>query len=81
MPGWVAAGFELDTRQSIPECRVLSINAKQLKSILGNVRILDIRNQLEVLTMGRFPNALHIPFEDLEARSEEIPSEHSLRTL
>lgn len=78
VPGWVAAGFELDTSQAIPACRVPSINAVQLKSILGDVRILDIRNQLEVLTMGRFTDALHIPFEELETRFKEIPGDKAI---
>lgn len=34
---------------------------------------MDIRNPMEVRNMGRFPHAVHIPFEDLESRSADVP--------
>jgi rhodanese-related sulfurtransferase len=78
VPGWVAAGFELDTSLAIPACKVPSVNSVQLKTMQQQVLVLDIRNQLEVMTMGRFSNALHIPFEDLEMRSKEIPRDTAI---
>lgn len=78
IPGWVAAGFAVDASKAIPIHNIPSINAVQLKSIQSDVFIIDIRNQLEVLSMGRFPEALHIPFEDLEARSTTVPHEKAI---
>ena len=78
IPGWVAAGFTLDTSNAIPASNISSVNALELKSNLSDVFILDIRNQLEVLSMGSFPNSLHIPFEDLEAESSKVPRDKTI---
>lgn len=73
IPGWIAAGYELDTSQALPDHTIVTLNAHELFNALYSVRVVDIRNNSEVSNMGSFPNAIHIPFEDLDRRFAEIP--------
>lgn len=63
----------MDTTNALPDCRVPTINALELDKQLATVLVVDIRNEQEVVSMGEFPNSIHIPFEELEQRYLEIP--------
>ena len=78
IPGWVAAGYELDTSQALTEYKISTLNTSELFNSLDNVLVVDVRNNSEVENMGAFPNSIHMPFEDLERRYEEIPMEKQI---
>lgn len=73
IPGWIAAGYKLDTSKALPEHKIYTINSHDMFNSLYTVLILDVRNNTEVQNMGAFPNAIHIPFDDLDQRYKEIP--------
>jgi len=73
IPGWVAAGYRLDTSQAVPKVEIVTINSFELNVVKDSVNVVDIRNIQEVSDMGEFQSAMHIPLEELDKRYVEIP--------
>jgi rhodanese-related sulfurtransferase len=72
IPGWVKEGFPLNKEHALPNSEVPSLNAGELKGLLGNVVILDIRGPI-LYKMGWIKGSQKIPLGQLSARVAEIP--------
>lgn len=72
VPGWVMAGYSLNTEHALPKTKIPSVNADQLKEILGDVLVLDIRME-SLYEMGWIKGSLKIPLEFLSQRYTEVP--------
>lgn len=72
IPGWINAGYPLNTQSALPKMSVSSITGTQLKNVLGDVVVLDIRTE-KLYPMGRIQRSLLIPLALLSERYEEVP--------
>jgi len=43
VPGWAKAGYTLNREKAVPKAELASLNSSQLKELLGNVYVLDVR--------------------------------------
>ncbi|MBW1741255.1 MAG: hypothetical protein JRJ42_09010 [Deltaproteobacteria bacterium] len=73
IPGWAKAGYPLVKEHALPKVNVPSLNAAQLKGMLGNVCIVDVRTEKLYKEMGWIKGSLKIPLGYLSKRYTEIP--------
>lgn len=78
IPGWVAAGYELDTSKAVPKVKIPTVTSRQLDETRGNAVVVDLRVDLSRSKMGKFPNAIHIPLDQLMTRYREIPEDNPI---
>ncbi len=72
IPGWVKAGFSLDTQHALPGLEVSSLGADEVKGLLDKAIILDVRTP-SLYGMGCIKGSYRIPLEHLSDRFSEIP--------
>ena len=47
VPGWAKAGYPLNREKAIPKVELPSLNSSQLKELLGNIYVLDVRPEVQ----------------------------------
>ena len=72
VPGWVKAGYSLSKKNALPKTKIPTVNADKLKSMLGDVEIVDIRTK-SLYKMGWIKGSVKIPLGFLSKRYSEIP--------
>lgn len=72
IPGWVKAGYTLNKKNALPKTDIPSLKAKQLKEIVQDVLIVDIRVK-KLYKMGCIKGSLKIPTGYFSQRYSEIP--------
>jgi rhodanese-related sulfurtransferase len=72
IPEWVKAGYALDTTKAMPKVEVASMSPGELKGVLGNVIILDIRTP-SLYEMGAIKDSKKIPLDLLSGKLNEVP--------
>ncbi|MBF0101711.1 MAG: rhodanese-like domain-containing protein [Desulfobacterales bacterium] len=80
IPGWVAAGYSLETGKALPAIDVPTINAAELKDKLNDFYLLDIREE-SLHAMGSIKGSHQIPFYNLTKRYSEIPKDKKIVVL
>jgi rhodanese-related sulfurtransferase len=66
IPAWIGAGYTLDKTGSLDKSDIPTIGVDQLKAILGNVTILDIRSP-KLYAMGWISGSVKIPLGKLSS--------------
>ncbi len=75
--GWIRANYTLNKEKALPSSKISRINADQLKKIINDVTVLDIRPE-HLYTRGQINNSLKITMEDLSKRHTEIPKKNRI---
>ncbi|KPA16789.1 sulfurtransferase [Candidatus Magnetomorum sp. HK-1] len=73
IPGWAKAGYELNTENALKKVKVPKIKIKELKSILDEIYLIDIRSKKNRSNLGWIKQSHHIPLSFLSSRLNEIP--------
>jgi rhodanese-related sulfurtransferase len=84
IPGWAKAGFPINREKAVPKVELPSLNSGQLKELLGNVYVLDVRPEVqyrgglvfkpEVQYKGSWiKGSYNIPIYQISKRYNEIP--------
>lgn len=72
MPGWVQAGYTLNTINALPKSKIPTLTAAKLKEMLADVYIVDIRTKA-LYEMGWIRGSHKIPLGLLSKRYTELP--------
>lgn len=75
VPGWVKAGYPLDSSRAVPKMAIPTISYAELLTLKDTVTILDISPSKVPNTLGCIPGSLRIPMKTLSRRSTEIPKD------
>jgi rhodanese-related sulfurtransferase len=70
IPSWVQAGYPLDTSKALPKIDIPSVTADQLRDMLADIYLLDIR---EVNDVGTIEGTHSINIDDLSSKFMELP--------
>jgi len=71
IPGWVKDGFPLNKEHALPGSEIPSLNAGEVKGLLGDAIILDIRPP-SLYEMGWIKDSQKMPMSQLSGRFIEI---------
>ena len=74
IPGWVKAGYPLETTKAMPKTKIPTIGVDDLNGRLGNVTIVDIRSE-SLYGMGWLPGSIKIPLGLLSAEYTTVPKD------
>jgi rhodanese-related sulfurtransferase len=77
IPAWVRAGYPLNTEKALPKIDIPSINTRQLKEIIDEVHVVDIRPE-SLYEMGWIAGSQKIPLTLFPQRYTEIPKEKTI---
>ncbi|MCP4348314.1 MAG: rhodanese-like domain-containing protein [Desulfobacterales bacterium] len=77
IPGWVREGYTLNTEKVLAKTKVPSLKPDQLKAMLGQIFILDIRTE-SLYKMGWIMGCSKIPLAYLSKRYSEIPKDKKI---
>jgi rhodanese-related sulfurtransferase len=77
IPEWVKEGYPLVTEKALPKIDIPSLNPAQLKGIMDQVLLLDIRNEA-LYEMGFIKGSVKIPIDLLSSRYKEIPKDKKI---
>lgn len=72
IPGWVKAGYSLGAEKALPDIEISSLGARQLKELLDDVVVLDIRPR-PIYQKARIRGSINIPLTLLSRRYTEVP--------
>jgi len=78
IPGWAMKGYALNTENALPKTKVEKVKVNQLKKLLGQVFILDIRETKNRAKLGWIKESHHIPFARLSSMLNEIPKDKTV---
>jgi len=77
IPGWVKSGYPLARENALSKTKVPTVNAGNLKGILEDVVIVDIRTP-SLYKMGWFKDSHKIPLAELSARYGELTKNEAI---
>ncbi len=77
VPGWAKAGYPLNREKAVPKVEVPSLNASQLKEMVENVYILDVRPEFRYKE-GYMKGSHNIPIYQISKRYNEIPTDKKI---
>lgn len=71
IPDWVKAGYPLEQKNTIKPVEIATISVDELKTSLGSVQILDVRDP-SLYTMGWIAGSVKIPLAKLSSEYETL---------